>query len=316
VTKPNPTPLISVVIPTYNYGHLVAVAIDSALAQTYPNVEVIVVDDGSTDDTIQRLLPYAGRIRVIHQTNQGLSAARNTGIRESRGEYIAFLDSDDAFHPRKLELQCEYLAANRWPVFVATENLTGEQLPVWQPIIQQLQSELIPLESLVLHTCFGSCGVLVHKSCFEKVGYFDESLRSVEDRDMWIRIAAHYPILKLRTALWWYRVTPGSMSRNPERMEQFERIVIEKAFTLPELRGRWLLRRKARGLAAYSSAFMYRIAGRRGESLRLMISSFAWWPWFIRVPDVKMPWGRVRLFVAILQSCLGGRSRTGTEVPS
>src|SRR5688572_5767710 len=107
---PDP-PLVSVVIPTYNYGHLVAEAVDSALAQTYPAVEVLVVDDGSTDDTWDRLARYGDRIRCVRQANAGLSAARNTGIRAAHGEYVALLDSDDAFHPRKLDLQMRYLTS-------------------------------------------------------------------------------------------------------------------------------------------------------------------------------------------------------------
>ena len=101
--------LVSVVIPTYNYAHFVTGAVESALAQTYPDREVIVVDDGSTDDTRDRLAPFEGRIRYIHQENQGLSAARNTGIRAARGALVAFLDSDDLWHPEKLAVQARYL---------------------------------------------------------------------------------------------------------------------------------------------------------------------------------------------------------------
>ena len=101
--------LISVVIPTYNYGHFVTEAVDSVLAQTYRHYEVVVVDDGSTDDTRARLAPYGDRIRYIHQENQGLSAARNTGIRAARGGVIGLLDSDDKWHPRKLETQAAFL---------------------------------------------------------------------------------------------------------------------------------------------------------------------------------------------------------------
>ena len=109
---PDDKPLVSVVIPTFNYGHCVVDAVESALGQTYSPVEVIVVDDGSTDDTRARLEPYRDRINYVHQPNQGLSAARNTGIRAARGPLVALLDSDDAFHPRKLELQVAYLRAH------------------------------------------------------------------------------------------------------------------------------------------------------------------------------------------------------------
>src|SRR5437016_10401011 len=104
-------PLISAVIPSYNYGHFITDAIESALGQTYPHVEIIVVDDGSTDDTREQLAPYSERVCYIHQENGGLSAARNTGIRAAKGEWIALLDADDVWHPRKLELQMNCLAA-------------------------------------------------------------------------------------------------------------------------------------------------------------------------------------------------------------
>ena len=94
-------------IPTYNRGHLVGEAVASVLGQTVPPLEVIVVNDGSTDDTRHRLQPYLSHVTYLYQTNQGVSAARNHGIGESRGDFIAFLDSDDVWHPRKLELQLE-----------------------------------------------------------------------------------------------------------------------------------------------------------------------------------------------------------------
>src|SRR5688500_9583140 len=97
--------LVSVVIPAYNYGHFVTEAVASALNQTHPHVEVIVVDDGSTDGTADILKPFGSRIRYIYQPNRGLSAARNTGIRAARGEWVAFLDADDLWHPSKTETQ-------------------------------------------------------------------------------------------------------------------------------------------------------------------------------------------------------------------
>src|SRR5271156_2034659 len=98
-------PAVSVIIPTYNYGRFVTEAVDSVLAQSYTDHEVIVVDDGSVDDTPERMQPYAERVRYLRQPNQGPSAARNNGIEAARGEYVAFLDADDLWHPRKLEAQ-------------------------------------------------------------------------------------------------------------------------------------------------------------------------------------------------------------------
>src|SRR6185437_11144924 len=104
MTSPGPRARVSVVIPTYNSGPLVTEAVESVLAQTLPAAEVLVVDDGSTDDTPERLAAYGERIRYLPQANQGVAAARNRGIREATGDLIAFLDADDVWHPRKLEI--------------------------------------------------------------------------------------------------------------------------------------------------------------------------------------------------------------------
>jgi glycosyltransferase involved in cell wall biosynthesis len=106
-------PRVSVIIPTHNRRDLLRAAVDSALAQTYPDVEVIVVDDGSTDDTTTAMAQYAGRVVYLRQTNQGVAAARNTGIWAATGEYLTFLDDDDLIHPDKLALHIPFLEAER-----------------------------------------------------------------------------------------------------------------------------------------------------------------------------------------------------------
>jgi glycosyltransferase involved in cell wall biosynthesis len=303
---PTEPPLVSVVIPTYNYGHCVAEAVDSALAQTYPAVEVLVVDDGSTDDTRARLAPYGDRIRYIHQPNRGLSAARNTGIRNANGTFVALLDSDDTFHPRKLELQMRYLSSHPEVPFLAACSVDGVTRPPWPELPEQPAVRRVKLEELVVRTRFGSCGVVVRKDCFDRVGLFDESLRSVEDRDMWIRLAARFPIALMQTPLWWYRSQPGSMSRNAEKMAHYERAVLDKAFAMPELRGRRLLRRKALGLADASAAYMFAECGRPWTAAKLIVRSLTRWPVPIRVPDVNSVWARVRLAARIARDLAPG----------
>ena len=103
-------PMVSVIIPNYNYADYIGLAIDSVLAQTYPNVEIVVVDDGSKDDSIEILAAYDGRIKLILQQNQGVSVARNTGAANSSGELLAFLDADDVWRPEKLEKQVHAIA--------------------------------------------------------------------------------------------------------------------------------------------------------------------------------------------------------------
>src|SRR5687767_14566662 len=159
-------PTVSVVIPTYNYGRYVGDAIDSALAQTRPPDEVVVVDDGSTDDTPDRLAAYGDRIRVVRQTNQGLSAARNAGIRAAHGDWVAFLDSDDAFHPRKLELQLGALARRPELRLLATDGFHDEAAK-WPTVPDAPPLTDVPVARIAVRTCFAPSSVLAHKSCFD-----------------------------------------------------------------------------------------------------------------------------------------------------
>jgi glycosyltransferase involved in cell wall biosynthesis len=291
-------PCVSVVIPTYNYGHFISEAIDSALAQTYGNIEVIVVDDGSTDDTGSRLNAYGDRIRYIYQPNAGLSAARNTGIKNAKGDFIAFLDSDDAFHPQKLELQMDFFAAEPQLGLVGTEAFS--ELPLaWGKIPnRKLPLRIFNLSDIVTRNRFVPSSVVVRKECFDAAGLFDLTLRSVEDREMWIRIAAaQFPLGKIILPLTWYRLSPGSMSKNPERMEHFERVVLDRAFQIPELAGRQMLRRKAIGLAEVGSAWVYYAAGRPLSALRRVFRSFWWWPLPYRRRNVPTFLFRLRLSI-------------------
>jgi len=121
---------ISVIIPTFNRARYVTKAIDSVLAQTYKDYEIIVVDDGSTDNTRQVLSPYMERIRYIYQDNAGVSAARNAGIRDAKGEWIAFLDSDDLWLPRKLACQMDYMSIVGAKVCFTNVTHTGEPGPL------------------------------------------------------------------------------------------------------------------------------------------------------------------------------------------
>jgi glycosyltransferase involved in cell wall biosynthesis len=300
-------PLVSVVIPTYNYGHYVGEAIDSALAQTYPAVEVIVVDDGSTDNTRERLAVYGDRIRSIHQANAGLSAARNTGIQAAKGQYVAFLDSDDAFHPRKLELQMAVVAADPAVGLVGTGDFSDEPRE-WEELPESPPVARLTLEDIVTRSRFSPSSAVVRADCFPQVGLFDTSLRSVEDREMWIRIAAKYPVALVRQPLTWYRMTPGSMSKNPEKMEHFERLVLDRAFAMPELAGRWPLRRKALGLASAASAWLYLENDRKWVATARLLRSAIWWPFPFFPPLVQLPLIRLRLLLKVLRSVSSGLS--------
>jgi glycosyltransferase involved in cell wall biosynthesis len=273
-------PTVSVVIPTYNYAHFVTEAVDSVLGQTCPADEVIVVDDGSTDDTRERLRAYGDRIRYVYQPNQGLSAARNTGICAARGEWVALLDSDDTWHPRKQERQAEALRRHPDVSLLATGE-TSDVSSGW-PELGAGPPEVRPvtLEELAVRSRFGSSGVLVRKTCFDAVGLFDTTLRSAEDRDMWIRIASRFPVACLKEPLWWYRPHGDSMSRAAVRMEVNELKVLRNAFaSIEALRRDYLLRLRVFSHASKAAAYRYESAGMRRKALARVLWSLALWPY-------------------------------------
>lgn len=287
-------PRVSVVIPTFNHARYVVAAVDSALAQTRPPLEVIVVDDGSTDDTRDRLASYAGRIRYIYQPNAGLSAARNAGIRAAGGGWVAFLDADDLFHPRKLELQAAAVVRHPDLALLGAQSFSDEPVR-WPDVPDDPPVVRLRLPEVVIRTPFAPSSVLARRDVFDAAGYFEPGLRSVEDRDMWVRLAARGPVARLDAPLCWYRQTPGSMSRNPDRMEAFDRLVIDRSFALPELRGRQWLRRRAMAHMLLASSYTYLQAGRPAAAAARAVRALAWYPAPLPAGETHVRFVRPRL---------------------
>jgi glycosyltransferase involved in cell wall biosynthesis len=192
---------ISVVIPTYNRASFLKEAIDSVLSQIYRDFELIVVDDGSTDDTPKLLLSYGKKIKVITKANKGPSSARNRGIKAAKGKWIAFLDSDDVWKPDKLEKQVQFIKENPDIKICQTEEIwirNGKRVNPRKK--HEMHSGWIYEQCLPL--CIVSpSSVMIHGDVFEKVGLFDETLLACEDYDLWLRIAPHYPICLVREKL-------------------------------------------------------------------------------------------------------------------
>ncbi|MFT7859438.1 MAG: glycosyltransferase [Sulfurimonas sp.] len=191
---------ITVVIPTYNRYSFLQRALKSVFAQTYPVKEVIVVDDGSNDQTSQIQHKYP-QVRYIYQSNQGVSSARNRGVKEALYEWIVFLDSDDTFAAQKLEKQVTFHKQN--PHFLM--SYTDER---WIRDDQELNIPkkfqkigIDPFWENIEYCNIAPSSVMIHKSLFEKVGYFDESLEVCEDYDLWLRIAREYPVGLLKEKL-------------------------------------------------------------------------------------------------------------------
>ena len=205
--------MVSVVIPAYNYGQFVTEAVESALNQTYRPLEVIVVDDGSTDDTRERLAPYLDRIRYVYQGNMGLSAARNTGIRHAKGEWVALLDADDLWHPRKTDVQLGVAGIDPSIGLVGSPDCTD--MPPELP--DSPASRAIGVDDCLFGEPVSGSSALVRRNVFAAIGGFDESLRSAEDRDMWLRLAVTTRGVQVSTPCWRYREHAGQMSRHAQR---------------------------------------------------------------------------------------------------
>jgi glycosyltransferase involved in cell wall biosynthesis len=184
------TPVVTVIIPTHNRSALVGDAIDSVLSQKGLRFEVIVVDDGSTDETTARLEGYGDRIRCVRQPHRGVSAARNHGVRLARGSWLAFLDSDDQWLPGKLVAQLTlHTAERRFGLSQTAERWVRNGRHVNQCAHHQPPTGEFFMASL-LRCVVSPSAAMVRRDLFEAVGGFDESLAVCEDYDLWLRLAA------------------------------------------------------------------------------------------------------------------------------
>jgi glycosyltransferase involved in cell wall biosynthesis len=220
---------VTVVIPCHNHGHYLTTAITSILSQSYSHVEVIVVDDGSTDDTSRVARSYGDPVRCIRQENAGLPAARNTGLLQATGEFVLFLDADDYLRPDALEHHLRAVdatpAADVFHGAVDLEDSEGR-------VVTRLGGHPLGDDAFhaILASNVGAChALLVRRSAFANAGIFDVSLRSCEDWDMWLRLAAAgSAFVAVPDAVAVYRRYDGSMSTNVERMWQAGRQVLRK----------------------------------------------------------------------------------------
>ena len=206
--------LISVVIPCYNQAHYLGEAIGSALGQGYANIEVIVVDDGSTDDAAAVACRYE-RVRCVRQENRGLAAARNRGLEESRGEYVVFLDADDRLAERAIEAGAASLESHPDCAFVSGHYslIDAEGRPM--PHVASACAEEDHYRALLRRNYIGMpATVMYRRSVLEIVKGFDTSRRACEDYDLYLRIARRFPVRCHHHLVGEYRQHGGNMSRN------------------------------------------------------------------------------------------------------
>lgn len=205
-------PKISIVIPVYNGANYLKEAIDSALKQTYNNFEIIVVNDGSTDNGLTEKIAksYGNRIRYFSKENGGVASALNYAIERMEGEYFSWLSHDDVYYPQKLELQMKALHEKQnmlaplygnWDILRMPENKVYPSAPNYCFSEEQMEQGIFP----VLFGLVNGCTVLIHKSHFERVGMFEESLETAQDVDMWFRIFRNQQVVYVKDPLIMYR---------------------------------------------------------------------------------------------------------------
>jgi len=193
--------LVSAIIPTYNRGWIIKEAVDSVMSQDYRDFELIVVDDGSTDNTPEILNSYRGDILVFKQENQGVSAARNRGIAEASGRFIAFLDSDDLWLPQKLFRQVEFFNKNPDAQICQTEETWIRKGVRVNPKKRHKKPWGMIFEPSLALCLVSPSAVMIRRYLFEEVGGFDETLPACEDYDLWLRISCRYPVYLIDTPL-------------------------------------------------------------------------------------------------------------------
>ncbi len=283
-------PKVSIIMPVLNGERYIAEAIESILAQTYTNYELIVVDDGSTDRTSAVVQSFGDRLEleyVSHLLPQGIAPSMNDGVRHASGDLIAFLDHDDAWFPEFLETQVDYL--NRHPdvAMVHSDFQTVDvQGVILEASVAACRKRKRPsghvFRELFLDSFIVGNSVLIRKECFERLGLFDESLRW-GDYHMWMRIARHYRVDYVPKVLTKYRQHPSQSTRTasdnvaPVALQAIDKIIGEYPAVRRELGSQVIRRRRASLYFDAAYAWWIRRAARQCRSC--LAHAIASWPW-------------------------------------
>jgi glycosyltransferase involved in cell wall biosynthesis len=227
---------ISVIIPTHNRAHTLKRALDSVLQQTLPADEIIVVDDGSTDNTAELLQTEYPQAVYLQQANAGVSRARNAGINAARNDWLALLDSDDAWHPQKLERQAHALQTQPQYRLCHTDEIWIRNGKRVNPMNKHAKRGGYIFQHCLPLCAISPSSVLMHRDLLDEVGPFDETLPACEDYDLWLRITARYPVLYLDEALITkYGGHDDQLSRKHWGMDRFRIQALEKIINRGEL---------------------------------------------------------------------------------
>lgn len=211
--------LVSVIIPTYNHAHYVLEAINSAVNQTYKYLEIMVIDDGSTDGTINLLKDYGGRILYFYKPNGGTPNALNYGIKHAHGDYICWLSADDRYRLDKIEKQVELMERQpelgfSYTSFTVIDGAGVPQYDVYSPY-HPYKGDMI---KNLYEGCFiNGSSVIMRRGALNQVGWFDESLPQAHDYDLWLRLLKHFPCGFINEVLLEYRWHGANMSQYPDK---------------------------------------------------------------------------------------------------
>lgn len=222
-------PFVSIVIPTYNCPYI-SDSVESALNQTHTNSEVIVVNDGSTQHT-GKIKPYLDRVRYIEKSNGGTGSALNAGIRQARGEYIAWLSSDDLFTREKVEKQLAFMQVRHADVSYTAFYQINEHNQITGRFGTGFSDKASFYKAMQQGNIINGCTVMLKKAMLEQVGYFDESLRGTQDYDLWCRMLQHYDFHYLDEPLVKYRVHSGMSTKKLGDVLSAERLRIQRKYS-------------------------------------------------------------------------------------
>jgi len=223
-----PIPLVSVIIPSYNRAHYIKETIDSILAQTYKNFEIIVIDDGSSDNTREVLEAYKDRISYFYQENQGVASTRNRGVEEARGEYVSFLDCDDIWFPEKLEKQIEYVNEHPHVALVCAEVHIINSDGKFVKHVKRDESLPLTFENLFEQSLVHVPTTIVKRQVILALGGFDPTVAISDDYDLWLRLIKRYSCHYMPIPLAKYRIHSGNLMKQFDKRLRNNLIIFRK----------------------------------------------------------------------------------------
>ena len=297
-------PKVSVIIPTYNREDFISETIQSVLEQTYKDFEVIVVDDGSTDNTQKKLEVFGNKIQVIEQKNSERAIARNKGIKNAKGDYIAFVDSDDIWLKDKLKRQVEFLDNNKEFILVYNPsfriNEKGQKIKAAQRQLKGYSGNVF--EKLLFRNFIVSATPLIKRAIFEKTTGFETNYIPYEDWEFWIRFSLLGNFYFINEPLTFYRIHKNQSVKlvNAEKIEKVTSELLENSFRLKHISHK--IKRKSLGLANLRFCYWYFSANKNDKAKEKINKALEIYPEFLvdpkwyglrllcEFPDLKDKW--------------------------